>query len=652
MDLTWFDSYLYGQSHDAYKHFGAHFKKDEKGQDGVEFLVYAPLAKQVNLTGDFNGWSVYGTEMEKIDYRGLFRAFVPGCGMYQSYKYHILGCDGLWRNKADPFGFFSELRPSSASRTFDLEGMIFHDQDYMAKRDRMFDKPMSIYEMHLGSWLGSVDGRLLSYEEIAPKLIDYIKANGFTTVEIMPITQYPYDGSWGYQATGYFAVDSRYGNPKQLISFVDRLHCAGIGVILDFVAVHFATDNFGLERFDGSCMYEYSGDSEWSQWGTKNFDLGKEPVRSFLISSMCFFLDYFHFDGIRMDAVSNVIYWGGDCTRGTNQGGVDFVKRATWTVHNFFPTAMMVAEDSSAYGFVTKGFSKEGLGFDYKWDLGWMNDTLKYYKKDPVYKPYHHGLLTFSMAYFYSENFILPLSHDEVVHMKGTILNKMWGDYESKFALARNLYAYQFAHPGKKLNFMGNELATFDEWNEKKSLAWELKKFPIHDAFSRMFRDLNLIYQAHPAMYLQEYNPKRFRWIMVDNSAQSVFVFAREAKGEMLEFVFNMTPNFYNEYRIGVPADGMWEEIFNTDKDVYNGHGQYNGLPLKAEKIPMHGQPYSILIKLASFGGLYLRHVGEVPLEEDEKPTKKEAAVLKKTTAPVKKSPKARKRAIRKSLKE
>jgi 1,4-alpha-glucan branching enzyme len=641
MDLSWFENYLNGQSHDAYKHLGGHFKKNEKGEDGIEFFVYAPLAKSINLLGDFNGWNVNGSEMEKVDYRGLYHFFVKGGQMYQSYKYHVLGCDGVYRDKADPCAFFAELRPASASRTFDIEGMIFHDQEYMKARDRNFDKPVSIYEMHLGSWLGPVDGRYLSYEEIAPRLIDYIKASGFTHVEIMPITQYPFDGSWGYQATGYYAVDSRYGNPKQLMSFVDRLHQAGIGVILDFVPVHFATDPYGLARFDGSCQYEYSGDAEWSQWGTKNFDLGKDPVRSFLISSMCYFLDYFHFDGLRLDAVSNVIYWEGNCNKGVNQGGVDFVKRATWTVHTFFPGVMMIAEDSSAYGLVTKGFSNAGLGFDYKWDLGWMNDTLKYYKKDPVYKSYNHGLITFSMAYFYSENFILPLSHDEVVHMKGTILNKMWGDYGTKFSLARNLYAYQFAHPGKKLNFMGNELATFDEWNETRSLAWDLKKFPIHDAFSRMFRDLNLVYKSHKAMYLEEYNPLRFKWLMVDNAAQSVFAFKREADGETMIFIFNMTPNYYDQYRIGVPYEGQYEEVFNTERDVYSGSGQYNGLPLTAEKIPAHGMPYSINMKLASYAGVFFAHIGETPLNDDE--------VEKRKSPEQKKAEQAKQEAIKKA---
>ena len=621
MDLSWFDSYLLGNSHDAYKHFGAHFSKDASGEEGVEFLVYAPMARSINLIGDFNNWSVENSEMVKIDSRGLYRSFIKGAKMYQSYKYHICTQDGNYIDKADPFAFFSETRPGSASRIFDLDGFIYHDDKFMKERGRNFDKPVSIYEVHLGSWLGKKDdGSFLSFEEVLPKLIDYVRENGFTHIEVMPLTQYPFEGSWGYQATGYFSIDSRYGNPKQLMSFVDRMHQAGIGVILDFVPVHFATDEFGLTRFDGSCVYEYGNENEYSQWGTKNFDLGKDPVRSFLISSMCYFLDLYHFDGLRLDAVSNIIYWGGNSNRGVNQGGVDFIKRANWTVHTYYPTVMMIAEDSSAYGYVTKGFNADGLGFDYKWDLGWMNDTLKYYKKDPVYKKYDHNLITFSMAYFYSENFILPLSHDEVVHMKGTILNKMYGTYDEKFALVRNLYAYQFAHPGKKLNFMGNELATFDEWNEKKSLSWNLLTYPKHDSVRRMFRDLNLIYVNHKAMYLKEYDPSSYRWIRVDDADESVFAFYREAGGECMVFVFNMTPNYYEHYRIGVPYKGEYEEIFNSDKDIYAGNGQYNGLPLKSEDICADNMYQSIDMKLASFGACYFVY---------KKPATKKKAVRK-----------------------
>lgn len=602
MILDWFDNYLHGNSIDAYKHFGAHFEKNELGEEGVRFTLYAPTALEVNVLGEFNSFSIYGSLMEKIDYRGLFTLFIKGVKNYQGYKYHIKTSSGNYLEKSDPFAFFNEMRPSMFSRVFDLNGFKFNDATYLKNRDRCFNKPMSIYEVHLGSWMKKSNDDFYSYDEMADKLIPYLKDMGFTHIEIMPITQYPFDGSWGYQPTGYFSIDSRYGNPKQLMSFVNKLHKNNIGVILDFVPVHFAKDDYGLTRFDGSCVYEYNNEHEFSEWGSKNFDLGKDPVRSFLISSMCYFLDLYHFDGLRLDAVSNLIYWDGNSSKGVNQGGVDFVKRATYSVHKYFKDCIMIAEDSSSYGFVTKGFSKEGLGFDYKWDLGWMNDTLKYYKLDPVYKRYNHNLITFSMAYFYSENFILPFSHDEVVHMKGSLLNKMWGDYYQKFAQLRNLITYQFAHPGKKLNFMGNELATWDEWSEKKSLSWNLQSYPIHSGFKKMLKDLNYIYTSHKAMYFEEYNPIHFKWIKVDDKDQSVFIFKREVDDDVLIFVFNMTPNFYNEFAFGVPYKGVYKEIFNTDMDFYGGSNQYNGGKIMADNNLADYCYNSITIKLASFG--------------------------------------------------
>lgn len=614
MNYTWFDDYLLGQATRAYQHLGCHFAKND-GVDGAWFRVYAPEASSVTLIGDFNSWDLFSHPMNKVDSRGLYEVFVVGVSEYQSYKYHIKAKDGSYLDKADPVGFFSELRPGTCSRTFNIENFIFHDEEFLKKRNRNFDEAMSIYEIHLGSWLGQVDGRFLSYEEIAPRLIQYVKDNGFTHVEIMPITQYPFDGSWGYQVAGYYSVDSRYGNPHQLMSFVDQMHQAGIGVILDFVPVHFAIDPHSLSRFDGSPVYEYSNENEYSQWGTKNFDLGKDPVRSFLMSSVNFFIEYFHFDGIRIDAVSNIIYWDGNGSRGVNTGAVEFIKRLNYKIHDMHNDVMMIAEDSSAYGQVTKGY--EGLGFDYKWDLGWMNDTLKYYKKDPIYRRYHHGQLTFSMAYFFSENFVLPLSHDEVVHGKGTILNKMWGNYDDKFAGVRNLYAYQFAHPGKKLNFMGNELGSFDEWDEKKSLPWNLKSYPKHDSVSRLIRDLNLIYKAHPAMHFEEYNPIHFQWISCDNSDQSVLVFKREVGNETMVFVFNMTPNFYSSYDIGVPRGGKYVEILNTDKDVYGGWNQYNGGDLYSSEGWYQNQPHRLTLKLASFGAIFLLYVEEKKADDN-----------------------------------
>lgn len=599
--------FLMGQTIEAYKYFGAHFVKNGK-EEGVVFRVYAPMAKEVSVIGEFNSWDPRVNPMKKIDDAGVYEVFVKGAKNYQTYKYHILNAIGQYVDKQDPYAYFSEMRSGSCSKLFDIENFIWHDEEYLAKRNRNFDKPMSIYEVHIGSWLPREENRFLSYEEVADKLIDYVIKHGYTHIELMPITQYPFDGSWGYQATGFYSVDSRYGNPFQLMSFIDRCHQAGIGVILDYVVVHFATDSFALERFDGSTLYEYNGENEYSQWGSKLFDLSKDPVRSFLMSGIDYFISYFHFDGVRLDAISNVIYWHGDCSRGENTGAIEFVKRLNGKIHFKHPDVMIIAEDSSAYQGVTKPLEYGGLGFDYKWDLGWMNDTLKYYEKDPIYRKYHHHGITFSMAYFYSENFLLPLSHDEVVHGKGTIINKMWGNYEQKFAQLRNLYTYMWSHPGKKLNFMGNELASFDEWSEEKSLPWNLLTYPKHDSILRMVRDLNLVYQSEKALHVEEYNPAHFQWLMGDNAAQSIFAFRRTIDDETLVFIFNMTPNYYEYINIGVPFEGEYVEIFNSDKDVYGGYNQYNGLPLKTMNMSWWNQPQTICIKLASFGAMILKH--------------------------------------------
>ena len=642
--------YLMGQSIDGFSYFGAHFgkcdlrryvkipPKDPKGEpktvalgevlDGVWFRLYAPMASDVSVIGEFNNWDVRANKMNRVDDSGVFETFIPGLHDYQCYKYHFRNARGEYVDKADPFAFYSEFRPATCSRLYDIEGFPWDDGAWMKKRSRNFDEALSIYEVHLGSWKGKIDGRYPSYEEAAEYLIPYLKENGFTHVEIMPITQYPFDGSWGYQATGFFSVDSRYGNPKQLMSFVNRLHQAGFGVILDFAPVHFATDSYALREFDGTCLYEYSDPRHTiSPWGSAQFDLGKDPVRSFLMSAMNFFLEYFHFDGIRCDAVSNIVYWDGNKSNGENTGATEFIRRLNTKLHDRHPSVMMIAEDSTDFTKVTHPVEYGGLGFDYKWDLGWMNDTLKYYSKDPIYKKYEHNKLNFSMAYFFSENFLLPLSHDEVVHGKGTIINKMWGDYDTKFALTRNLYAYQFAHPGKKLNFMGNELGSFDEWNEQRSLPWELLSFPKHDSLRRMVRDLNLIYQAHPAMKFEEYNPAHFHWLMVDNADQSVFAFEREAEGEDMIFVFNMTPNYYESYDIGAYHEGEYEEIFNSDKDVYGGNNQYNGGTLIARnETGPEGRPCRMSIKLGGYCAcFFLRKQEKKPETEPkiEKPAKK-----------------------------
>ena len=601
--------FLNGQCIEAHNYFGAHFS-NKKGQSVVTFRLYAPMADDVSVIGEWNSWDVTKDKMKKIDDSGVWEIEIPNLTNYQCYKFHFKNANGRYVDKIDPYAFFSELRPGTCSRLFDIRNFVWHDDSWMKSRDRNFDKPMSIYEMHLGSWKGKAeDGHTLSYEEIADYLIPYIKESGFTHVEFMPLIQYPFDGSWGYQGTGFYSVDSRYGNPFQLMSLIDRLHQAGIGCIIDFAPVHFATDKWALAKYDGTYLYEYSDKWRISPWGSYQFDLGKDPVRSFLMSAMNYFVDYFHFDGVRVDAVSNIIYYNGDSSIGQNDGAVEFIKRLNAKMHIAHDSVMMIAEDSTAFAGTTKPTEQGGLGFDYKWDLGWMNDTLKYYSKDPVYKKWEHYNITFSMAYFYSDNFMLPLSHDEVVHGKGTIINKMWGDYQQKFMLIRNLYTYQFAHPGKKLNFMGNELASFDEWNENKSLPWNLKTYPIHDSVSRLVRDLNLIYRHEKAMYFEEHNPEHYRWLMVDNSNDSIYAFQRNVGDDTLVFVFNMTTNFYESFAIPLMQMGTYEEIFNSDKDVYGGANQYNGLPIDSEPGSFEGLPAHFNIKLASFAACIFKKI-------------------------------------------
>jgi len=605
--------FLMGQSIEAHQYFGAHFEERKTGnkiEKGVIFRLYAPHASDVSVIGEWNNWDVTIHKMTKVDDSGVFETFIPGLHNFQTYKFHFKNKQGKYVDKADPYAFFSEYRGGTCSKLFDNRNFAWHDDEFLKNRNRNFDRPMSIYEMHVGSWHGKMEnGRYPSYEEVCDSLIPYIQRLGYTHVEIMPICQYPFDGSWGYQATGFFSVDSRYGNPFQLMSFVDRLHQAGIGVILDFAPVHFALDKWALAKYDGSYLYEYSDSHRLSPWGSYQFDLGKDPVRSFLMSAMNYFVDYFHFDGLRIDAVSNILYFNGDKSLGRNEGAIEFIKRLNGKIHIAHNSVMMIAEDSSDYSGVTKSLENGGLGFDYKWDLGWMNDTLKYYSKDPIYKSYEHNKLTFSMAYFYSDNFLLPFSHDEVVHGKGTLINKMYGDYNTKFALLRNLYTYQFGHPGKKLNFMGNELASFDEWDENKSLAWNLKTYPMHDGVSRLMHDLNLIYRYHKPMHIEEHNPERFNWLMVDNNVESIFAFSRNYGGEELIFVYNMTPNYYESKAIPLWNRGVYEEIFNSDKAVYGGNNQYNGLPLTSLDGSFEGLPCHIDIKLASFAACIFKKI-------------------------------------------
>ena len=603
-------------SFQSYEYFGVHpmtKTKDGKKLTGFVFRLYAPNATEVFVVGDFNLWKAQDHPMEKVHEWGIYEAFVTSAKLGDRYKYQFKNTYGFVVQKADPYAFEAEVRPLTASVVTTYQGFQWHDEAYLANRNRNFDRPMAIYEVHLGSWKKPEKKEFFSYEDMAEQLIPYVLEHGFTHIELMPLTQHPFDGSWGYQTTGFHAVDSRYGSLKGLMTFIDRCHQVGLGVILDFVVVHFASDDFGLHEFDGSKLYEYFDPRRtFSQWGSPQFDLSKPVVRSMLFSSINYFISMFHLDGIRIDAVSNIVYWDGNTQQGENSGGIAFIRDLNSFIHTYHPTVMSIAEDSTSFGGVTRPVESGGLGFDYKWDMGWMNDTLKYYGVDFVYKFYDHHKLTFSMHYFYSDNFMLPLSHDEVVHGKGTIVNKMWGNYDEKFALLRNLYTYQWMHPGKKLIFMGNEIASFDEWSEKKSLPWFFTQYPKHDSVRTLLKDLNRIYKQEPSLHVEEHNPARFRWLMVDNRQDNIYVFERKVNQSTIIIVLNMKGNYYNDYDIGVFEPGTYQEILNSDNEIYSGWHRINKNPLltKLQSGP-EGKPHTLTLTIGSFAAIVLKKISE-----------------------------------------
>ena len=598
------EAFHQGHCIDAWQLFGAHFSYE--GAEGVRFTVYAPHARNVSVIGSFNNWDGSEAHMERTGFSGVWSIFLASAKEWDSYKYRIEDINGKLIDKSDPYAFYSETRPENASKIYNLHDIRWDDEEWMRTRSAGYDRAVSIYEVYAGGW--KKNGKYpYTYGMLEENLIPYVKEHGFTHIELMPLNEYPFDGSWGYQASGYYSCTSRYGNPTEFARFVNACHKAGIGVIMDMVPVHFVKDAFGLRKFDGQALYEYRKpeDAE-SQWGTLNFDLWSEEVRSFLISSAMFWCSVYHIDGIRMDAVANMIYWNGNSNRGTNEGAVNFMKRLNYFIKKEFPQVMLIAEDSSDYPKVTASTLDGGLGFDYKWDLGWMNDTLKYYATDPLYRVYDHNKLTFSMAYFYSERFILPLSHDENVHGKKTVIDRMWGDYNQKFAQVKNLYAYMYAHPGKKLNFMGNEIASFREFDEKKELDWFLLSYPIHDSFLRFFTDLNRIYTSHPVLYQTDYDFTGFQWIDADNRKQSVFSFFREDDSEYLLCIMNLTSASYDVYDVPVPQKGTWTEIINTEKDIYSGCNMCNYEPLRTHTVKEPARfPQKITIRLAPFAAIW-----------------------------------------------
>ncbi len=595
--------YHEGNSLEAYRFFGAHPEKE-----GVRFTVYAPNAQAIQVIGSFDDWKNKGHKMRKVDERGTWSLYIKGVKPGDTYKYRITQATGRVVDKMDPYAFYSELRPNTASIVEDLKWDKWSDEQWLEKRNKGFNEPVNIYEVHLGSWMKEEDEDFVNYRKIAKKLIQYVKKNNFTHIELMPLCEYPFDGSWGYQCSGYFSVTSRYGSCQDLMYLVNEAHKAGIGVIMDFVPVHFVKDDFSLSYFDGTPVYEYpqAHDAD-SQWGTANFDLWKEEVRSFLMSAASFWIDVYHFDGLRMDAISNAIFWHGNKQLGVNEGALNFIKRMNFLLNERYQgKIMLIAEDSTDFPNVTKSTFEGGLGFDYKWDLGWMNDTLKYLKKDPVYRKWHHNNITFSMAYFYSERFLVEFSHDEVVHGKATIVNKMWGTYEQKFAQLRALYLYMFTHPGKKLNFMGNELAHWREWDETKENDWFLLGYPIHDAFHKYFAKLGEMYKTEKALYEDDYNWESFEWIDADNADKNMFSYIRKGKDKNYVIVLNFSPNHYEHEVFGVIQKGMYKEVLNTEWSCYGGTLDAAPQKCHAVRVSRNNKPYMIEVSVPAFGGIML----------------------------------------------
>ena len=657
--------YLFKQGNncEAYRYFGAHLET-RAGESGVVFRVWAPHAAAISVVGDFNSWKPGSHPMRKVDGDSVWELFIPGVKEYDVYKYCVTTRGGDLIYKADPYAFHAETRPSNGSKVYDIEGYAWGDDHWTkesAKRD-VINSPMSIYEMQAGSWKmkDAENGTPYNYAELADELIPYIKDMGYTHVELLPITEYPFDGSWGYQVTGYFAPTSRYGTPKDFMTFVDKLHQAGIGVILDWVPAHFPKDGYGLYMFDGAPCYEDPNPrrGEHKEWGTMVFNYGMKEVESFLISSAMFWVDKYHVDGLRVDAVASMLYldynrkdgeWEQNCKGGKeNLEAIAFLQKLNTAILGKYPHKMMIAEESTAWPLVTKPAADGGLGFNFKWNMGWMNDMLSYMKTDPLFRAGNHGKVTFSFFYAFSENFVLPISHDEVVHGKCSLINKMPGDYEQKFANLRTFYGYMAAHPGKKLLFMGQEFGQFIEWDEKKPLDWMLLSYDKHRQLQDYVKDLNHLYRDTPALWQVDYSWEGFQWIVPDDSKQSVIAFLRrDAAGKMLLVVCNFNPVLRQGYQMGVPNPGSYKEILNSDDKKYGGSGVTNGT-VKAEKGEMHGFEQHISLTLPPLSTVYF----QVPAAR--KPRAKKAAEaadaaakpVKKTAAKAKKAAPAAETAV------
>jgi len=609
-----------GSNSNAYEYFGSH----RKNKNTVVFRVWAPDAKNVSVTGDFNDWSETENPMKPLkNSGGVWEAEIKNIKPYDMYKYCITAADGRTLMKCDPYGFHMETRPGTATKYYEIDDCYeWHDEKWVEGRNgkNIYESPVNIYEIHAGSWKQYDDGNFYSYRALADSLVPYVKKMGYTHIEFMPLTEYPFDGSWGYQVTGYFAATSRYGEPKDLMYLVDKCHENGIGVILDWVPAHFPKDANGLYEFDGGPLYEYSDPrkGEHYGWGTRVFDFGKNEVRSFLMSSASFWLKKYHLDGIRIDAVASMLYLDYDRKEGewvpNKNGGnenleaVEFLQKLNENIFRDFPYAMMIAEESTSWPMVTKPVFSGGLGFNFKWNMGWMNDILRYFSLDGFFRKYNHDCITFSMFYAFSENFVLPISHDEVVHGKKSLIDKMPGSYDEKFAGVRAFLGYMMAHPGKKLMFMGQEFGQFIEWNYEKGLDWLLLDYPKHRALQNYFKKINEFYKANPAFWQIDYSWEGFSWISSDDKDNSVIAFRRiDEKGKEIIVVCNFTNVERCDYRIGIPKKGAYKIVFNSDDVDFGGEGKGNKGKLKTESINMHGFEQSISLDLPPMSAIYIK---------------------------------------------
>jgi len=643
-----YDLYLFnqGNNHRIYEKMGCHLCEVE-GVKGASFCVWAPSAKRVSVVGSFNNWDGRIHPMRMMGSSGVWELFIPGLTKGDLYKYEIKTPTDEIYIKSDPYAFYAETPPHTASVVYDLDNYEWQDSDWMKKRakESVFDKPVNIYEVHLGSWRQEPDDdpesetgyKPYSYRRLAETLVPYAKKMGYTHLELLPVMEHPYDGSWGYQITGYYAPTSRYGTPEDFKYFIDTCHKNGLGVILDWVPAHFPKDGHGLARFDGTALYEYEDKriGEHLEWGTHVFNYGRNEVKNFLVANAVYWLDKFHVDGLRVDAVASMLYldycrkpgeWIPNKYGGReNLEAIELIKNLNYVVYQYYPNVMMIAEESTAWPMVTKPVHDGGLGFSHKWNMGWMNDFLKFVSLDPIYRKYHMNLLTFSFMYAWSENFILVLSHDEVVHGKASMIGKMPGDYWQKFAGLRCAYGYFFAHPGKKLLFMGSEFAQFIEWRYKESLEWHLLNYPMHEKMSQYVSDLNHLYKTETAFYELDKSHEGFELIDCKDTDNSIISFIRKGKDwhDMLIFVFNFTPVTHENYRMGAPLKTKYIEIFNSDSEKYGGSNVLNTELIISEDIPMHEKPYSMTLRIPPLAAVILRPVFEKEKDKEENSLRK-----------------------------